>query len=112
MAKQKMSLKDKLKSERTNRKTTETTPLAKKKVLGSSKKNVEEIENLVKKIHKEETVTPSKPKVVPKPKQEETVRLTVDVPKSMHKKIKIKVAEKELKIQWYLRELITKDLNQ
>ena len=111
MAKKKTSLKDKLAEERINRNKEEVS-LASKKNLRSSVKNVKAIENQVEEIHKDaKKELDSKSKSAEKQKvKEKSVRLTVDITKDMHKKVKIKVAEMETKIQWYLYNLIEEDL--
>ena len=58
---------------------------------------------------------PAKPKPAPKveksKKEEELIRVTVDIPKSEHKRLKIKAMEQDKKLYQYVLEAIRKELN-
>ena len=101
----KTSLKDKLRATRPNTPKIEGEELLKKKPLEKKAKNIENIEQQVSKLHGEVK------QAITKIAKEPSVRLTVDVPKSVHKRIKIKTAELETKIQRYVLALIMKDLD-
>lgn len=55
---------------------------------------------------------PAKVKSAPKTeKPEELIRVTVDIPKSEHKRLKIKAMEQDKKLYQYVLEAIRKELN-
>ncbi|MFK7947043.1 MAG: hypothetical protein AB8G11_05590 [Saprospiraceae bacterium] len=131
---------------------TEEPSLPKKRPLGRSKKNIEEVKEKVEAIHekplgrveepvvemtvkvKDENMMEMVKKVQPyaednvvvieekktkrkytkknptPPKQERMVRITVDTPKSMHIKLKIKAIENDITIRDYVIGLIKDDL--
>ena len=96
------------------------TKLAEKIPLKKTTKDLEEVKEKVEKIHVEEpksAVSPDKTKKVknnPAPKKviekEKLVRMTIDTPESMHKKLKIKAIERGISLRDYILLLITKEL--
>jgi predicted HicB family RNase H-like nuclease len=60
--------------------------------------STEEAEKVIKKVHS------------PK-KEEETIRTTLDLPKYIHKAIKLKAAEEEISLKDYIINLVKVDLN-
>ena len=111
------SLKDKLRKERESKET----KLAPKIALKAKTKDVDGIAKQAAAIHKEVKTTPppSKPKPVKAAKkvvksqkqEEEKERLTVWLPKSMLKSVKIHVATEEMKLTDYFTKLVKQDLN-
>ena len=88
-------------------------------------KDVDSIEEKVAKIHSNEpkapesTSKPARAKVeqpkaavkktaVKEPKKEEMKRLTIDIPKSLHRRLKSRTAEEEVSIKDLLNKLILK----
>jgi predicted HicB family RNase H-like nuclease len=96
------------------------TKLAEKIPLKKTTKDLEEVKEKVEKIHVEEPkspVSPDKTKKVknnPAPKKviekEKLVRMTIDTPEGMHKKLKIKAIERGISLRDYILLLITKEL--
>ena len=110
------SLKDKLRKERE----VKETKLAPKVVLKAKVKDVDGVAKQAAAIHKEVTTTPPPPKpqsvkavkksVKIQKEEEEKERLTVWLPKSMLKAVKIHVATEETKLTDYFTKLVKQDL--
>ena len=109
------SLKDKLRKERE----TKETKLAPKIALKAKVKDVDGVAKQAAAIHKEVTTPlPPKPQAVKAVKksakiqkeEEEKERLTVWLPKSMLKAVKIHVATEETKLTDYFTKLVKQDL--
>ena len=95
------------------------TKLAEKIPLKKTSKDLDTVKEKVEQIHPEEETNPIqevKPIVVkstPKPvviKKEKLVRMTIDTPESMHKKLKIKSVERGISLRDYILKLIEKEL--
>ncbi len=94
--------------------------LAAKIPLQKKTKDVKEVAKKVAIIHEEEPEPKAKPKkeVVEKPvkakaarkKAVKLVRLTIDTPESMHRKLKIKAIEKGVSMRDYILQLLEKEL--
>ncbi len=99
-----------------------TTPLSEKIPLKKTEKEPEEIKAKVEQLHdappKAQKSASSKPKTVKrsrksKPVGEEKprlVRMTIDTPEEMHKRLKIRSVERGISIRDYILRLIEKDL--
>ena len=92
--------------------------LAPKVPLKKTIKNDEKLKEDVARIHGEETAASKAPagksavrRKTPKPAVDKLVRLTIDTPVEMHKKLKIKSIEKGVSMRDYILELIHKELN-
>lgn len=90
---------------RTGLANTLNTGLGKKVELKKKNLNLDKVEKVSEKIHT--------PKIVEKKEIEKVVlqKMTIEVPKELHKKIKVKVAQDGLKIKDYIIQLVQKDLN-
>lgn len=99
---------------------------AKKRVLNKRKKNIsfESLDSVdLKKevdiqagedaVQKQASVPQTPPKKTkPAPKKEELIRVTVDVPKSEHKRLKIMAMEKDLKLYQYVLQIIRSEIGE
>ncbi len=98
------------------------TELPKKVELRKSTKNLEEVKEKVEAIHKEEVAAPQAPEPAKKktrsPRKasklttdkEEIVRITIDLPKDLHKKLKIYAVMNEVTIRNHVVSLLRKNL--
>lgn len=96
------------------------TKLADKIPLKKTAKDLEEVKEKVEQIHIEEPEKRSlaekakKVKSAPQPvvvvEKEKLVRMTIDTPESMHKKLKIKAIERGISLRDYVLLLIAKEL--
>ena len=91
--------------------------LAGKVPLKKTAKNPDTIKSKVEEIHGEKGQPASPPQIEetkprPKPKVEEArlVRMTIDTPENVHKRLKIKAVEHGVSIRKYILRLIEKDL--
>ncbi len=85
--------------------------LSEKIPLKKTIKDPEIVKNKVEKIHAPEAPPPvSPPSPPPPPEKEKLVRMTIDTPELMHKRLKIKTIEKGLSIRDYILRLIENDL--
>ncbi|MGK0389194.1 MAG: hypothetical protein ACI94Y_001934 [Maribacter sp.] len=98
------------------------TELPKKIELKRSTKNIDEVKEKVEAIHVEEQVVPKatplptknrarKSKKVLTTDKDEIVRITIDLPKDLHKKLKIHAVMNEVTIRNYVVGLLQKSLN-
>ncbi len=97
------------------------TQLADKIPLKKSAVNTEEVRAKVDRLHGDEakkTKAPVKPKtkatkksVEKSDKKLKLVRLTIDTPEGMHKKLKIRAIEKGISMRDYILQLLEKELN-
>jgi len=96
------------------------TKLADKIPLKKMTKDLEDVKEKVEQIHPEEKVSkavatpkPKAKKVAPPPVVEEKVklvRMTIDTPEDMHKRLKIKSIERGISLRDYVLKLIAKEL--
>ncbi|WP_052600108.1 hypothetical protein [Aureispira sp. CCB-QB1] len=91
---------------RTGLANTLNTNLGKKVELKKKDLNLDKVEKVSEKIH---TDTPIEKKEVEKEKVI-LQKMTIEVPKTLHKQIKVKVAQDGLKIKDYIIQLVQKDL--
>lgn len=90
---------------RTGLANTLNTGLGKKVELKKKNLNLDKVEKVSEEIHTSETVEKKEVKKVVLQK------MTIEVPKELHKQIKIKVAQNGLKIKDYIIQLVEKDLD-
>lgn len=90
---------------RTGLANTLNTGLGKKVELKKKNLNLDKVEKVSEEIHTSETVEKQEVKKVVLQK------MTIEVPKELHKQIKIKVAQNGLKIKDYIIQLVEKDLD-
>ncbi len=110
MAKKNLNLRSTLSKNKATEK-----PLPEKVTFKKSKtsKDLEKVKEKVEAIHKDETKEPKtliktkKTKVVEK---EENVRITIDLPKSLHKKLKLHAVMNEITIREFVVGLLEKQL--
>ncbi|MEM1322156.1 MAG: hypothetical protein AAGG75_17985 [Bacteroidota bacterium] len=88
--------------------------LAKKIPLKKTTKDPDQIKERVEEIHADEqpkaVAAPKPPPPPPPPEKVKLVRMTIDTPEEMHKKLKIKTIERGLSIRDYVLKLIEADL--
>jgi predicted DNA binding CopG/RHH family protein len=89
---------------RTGLANTLSTGLGKKVELKKKNLNLDKVEKVSEEIHTSKTVEKKEVKKVVLQK------MTIEVPKDLHKKIKVKVAQEGLKIKDYIIQLVEKDL--
>jgi len=89
---------------RTGLANTLNTGLGKKVELKKKNLNLDKVEKVSEEIHTSETVEKKEVKKVVLQK------MTIEVPKELHKQIKVKVAQNGLKIKDYIIQLVEKDL--
>lgn len=89
---------------RTGLANTLNTGLGKKVELKKKNLNLDKVEKVSEEIHTSKTVEKKEVKKVVLQK------MTIEVPKDLHKKIKVKVAQEGLKIKDYIIQLVEKDL--
>lgn len=89
---------------RTGLANTLNTNLGKKVELKKKNLNLDKVEKVSEKIHTS--------KVVEKKEVEKVAlqKMTIEIPKTLHKQIKVKVAQDGLKIKDYIIQLVQKDL--
>ncbi len=111
MAKKKTGLKGTLKKNQTP-----DLALPKKKALPKVQKDISNMEQTVEELHKEEeivVVEKKKPAKSQKVKEETPIkmkRLTIDLDKALHKKLKVQCYQSEVSMREYVIGLIQKDL--
>ncbi len=101
-----------------NKNKTEESPLPEKVVLKKSSKNLEDVKEKVEALHQKETkittkTSKKKTNVSNKKKEsikEENVRITIDLPKSLHKKLKLYAVMNEITIREYVLGILDKSL--
>ena len=91
--------------------------LAQKIPLKKTTKDPDQIKERVEEIHAEEKPKavaapkpPPPPPPAPPPEKVKLVRMTIDTPEEMHKKLKIKTIERGMSIRDYILKLIEEDL--
>lgn len=89
---------------RTGLANTLNTNLGKKVELKKKNLNLDKVEKVSEKIHTSEVVEKKEVEKVPLQK------MTIEIPKTLHKQIKVKVAQDGLKIKDYIIQLVQKDL--
>lgn len=93
----------------TLKKKKDETALSSKIPLKRTAKDPELIKSKVEKIHSDESGVAEKT-TIPKQKEVKLVRMTIDTPDLVHKKLKIKTIEMGVSIREYILTLIEKDL--
>lgn len=89
---------------RTGLANTLNTNLGKKVELKKKNLNLDKVEKVSEEIHTSKVE--AKKEVIKVPLQ----KMTIEVPKTLHKQIKVKVAQEGLKIKDYIIQLVEKDL--